>query len=135
MAKSPRSLVLDDEAHIAHILCFKLKQAGCEVFSGGDGLEGLALACEHHPDLVISDYQMPEMDGVTFCRELAANPSTGAIPVILLTARGHRIAPGMLTDTQVRYILAKPFSIREIFERIGELLPEANLLGSQGVPG
>lgn len=123
----PRILILDDESHITCVLHFKLRQAGAEVFSGCNGLEGLALAAEHHPDIVISDFQMPEMDGVEFCKTLAADDATRNLPVILLTARGHRISPADLADTSVRALLPKPFSIRDLLHHIAEILPNSGL--------
>ena len=124
---APRILLLDDESHITCVLAFKLRQSGAEVFSGCNGLEGLTLTAEHMPDLVISDYQMPEMDGLEFCKTLAADDATRHIPIILLTARGHRITPSDLADTSVRALLPKPFSIRDLLQHIAEILPNAGL--------
>jgi CheY-like chemotaxis protein len=120
-------LVVDDESHITCVLCFKLRQVGAEVFSGSNGLEGLALAAEHKPDLIVTDFQMPEMDGLEFCRALAADEATKGTPVLLLTARGHRVTPGDLAETSVRALLPKPFSIRDLLQQIGEILPGSGL--------
>jgi two-component system phosphate regulon response regulator PhoB len=129
---APKILVLDDESHITHILCFKLQQAGAETLSAGDGQEGLDLVEQFKPDMIISDFQMPLMDGLAFATALAKNPATAEIPVILLTARGHRIPASALVGTSIRYLLPKPFSIREVLERVTEILPTADL--RVGVP-
>jgi two-component system alkaline phosphatase synthesis response regulator PhoP len=123
----PKILILDDEAHITHILCFKLEQAGAQVLSASDGQEGLDLVPQFNPDLIISDYQMPNMDGLHFAQAMAANPDTAHIPIIMLTARGHRIPNTSLVGTSIRYLLPKPFSIREVLDRVTEILPDAPL--------
>jgi two-component system phosphate regulon response regulator PhoB len=123
----PKILILDDEAHITHILCFKLEQAGAQVLSASDGQEGLDLVPRFNPDLIISDYQMPSMDGLQFAQALASNPETADIPILILTARGHRIPNASLVGTSIRYLLPKPFSIREVLERVTEILPGASL--------
>ncbi len=128
MNKPLRILVADDESHIAYILCFKLQQAGMETLSACDGVEALEIATAEIPDLIISDYQMPEMNGVEMCKALAANPATARIPIILLTARGHRIPASELMNTSLRTLLAKPFSFREIIERITEIFPNAGIV-------
>jgi CheY-like chemotaxis protein len=120
-------LVVDDEAHITCVLCFKLRQAGAEVVSGSNGLEGLALAAEFKPDVIVTDFQMPEMDGLEFCRALAAEEGLRETPVLLLTARGHRVGPSDLAETSVRALLPKPFSIRDLLHHIGEILPGCGL--------
>ena len=129
---APKILVLDDESHITHILCFKLQQAGAETLSAGDGQEGLELVEQFQPDIIISDFQMPRMDGLEFAKALAANAATAEIPLILLTARGHRIPASALAGTSIRYLLPKPFSIREVLERVSEILPQMAL--QAGVP-
>ncbi len=134
MTQPLRILVADDESHITYILCFKLQQAGAETISAGDGVDAVEVATAQLPDLIISDYQMPEMNGVEMSKALAAQPATADIPIILLTARGHRIPPGELMNTSVRALLAKPFSIREILERILEMFPDRGIV-LQNVPG
>jgi two-component system phosphate regulon response regulator PhoB len=118
-------LIADDEPHMTYILAFKLERAGVEVVIAGDGEEAYALACEHRPDLVISDYQMPRMGGLELCRQLKANPSTTRIPVILVTARGHQIGPAELAQTNIRHVMGKPFSAIELLGRVEEVLSAA----------
>ena len=115
-------LVADDERHITHILSFKLKQVGVSVLAAEDGQEALSLARKHHPDLVITDFQMPVLDGFELCVQLRENAATAEIPVVLLTARGHKIPPRDLRRTNIQCIIAKPFSARELLSNIEELL-------------
>ncbi len=115
-------LVVDDEPPIRYMLDLKLCQAGFSVISASNGQEGYTLACKHRPDLVLSDYQMPVMDGLEFCKRLAADPETGGIPVVMLTARGHKVPPAELARTNIKCFLDKPFSTRHLIVQIKELL-------------
>ncbi len=125
-----RILVVDDEAHIVQVLLLKLRNAGYEVLTAGDGEEGLDAAQTHRPDLIITDYQMPYMTGLELCRALAANPATAQIPVLMLTARGYALdaddlrigKPG--SPPIIREVLSKPFSPRAIVEQIQRILGE-----------
>jgi len=122
-----RVLICDDEAHILHVLSAKLRNNGFEVFSAADGEEGLELARRHHPDLIITDYQMPFLSGLELCARLRAEAALSSIPVIMLTARGFSLEAKDLADTNIRQVLTKPFSPREVLQTV------RNLIGG-GVP-
>ena len=115
-------LVVDDEPPIRYMLDLKLRQAGFSVISASNGQDAFKLAREHQPDLVVSDYQMPVLDGLQFCQQLAADPETGGIPVIMLTARGHKLPAAELERTNIKCFLDKPFSPRDLIVQIKELL-------------
>lgn len=83
----PRVLVVDDSQSVATIISVALKKEGYAVQEAGNGVEGLKLAIAERPDLIICDSVMPVMDGFAMMRALRANPSTAAIPVILLTSK------------------------------------------------
>jgi CheY-like chemotaxis protein len=117
-----RILVVDDEAHILHVLSLKLRNAGYEVFTAVDGEEGLELAGQHLPDLVITDFQMPYMTGLELCRALAANDPTAHIPVLILTARGYALEEQDLKIGNIRGVLSKPFSPRAVLKMVQETL-------------
>ncbi len=116
-----RILIVDDESYIVSILSLKFRQLGDQVFTASDGREGFTAACAELPDLIISDYQMPGMTGLQMATRLRQNPATAHIPVILLTARAHRLEPGQLNQTGIRQVLDKPFSVREVIARAEEL--------------
>ena len=118
-------LVADDEPPIRYMLDLKLCQAGFSVISASNGQEAYTLACRHRPDLVVSDYQMPVLDGLEFCQQLKANPETAGIPVIMLTARGHKVPPAELVVTGIKCVLDKPFRIRTINRPGCNLKPSA----------
>lgn len=117
---APLILVVDDETHILYVVSVKLRDAGYRVLTASDGKEGLALALERVPDLVITDYQMPYMTGIELCRKLKENPSTSATPALMLTARGFSI-PKNDIQTNITAVIAKPFSPRDILTWVQKL--------------
>ncbi len=120
--RSPLALIVDDEAHIRHVVSLKLRNAGFEIITAGDGEEALELATSRRPDIIISDLQMPYMSGLELAKNLAANPITAAIPTLLLTARGHALSQSDLANTTIREVLSKPFSPREVLSKADKLL-------------
>lgn len=115
-------LVVDDELHLVHIVCYKLKQMGYAVVTAHNGRDGYELACQHKPDAVVTDYQMPVMDGFEMAVQLRANPNTAEIPLIMLTARGHKIPTSDLVKTNIKNLMAKPFSALQLIENVAELI-------------
>ncbi len=124
MRSEPLILVVDDEAHILHVVKLKLKNAGYEVITAEDGEEGVAAALEHVPDLVLSDYQMPYMTGLELCIKLKQEPTTAHIPVIMLTACGFSLGQEYLDQTNIVSVVSKPFSPRAVLNRVQEMLGE-----------
>jgi two-component system phosphate regulon response regulator PhoB len=94
---TPLILVVDDETHILHVVRMKLSNAGFRVMTAEDGEEGLALAREHQPDLIITDFQMPLLTGLQMCERLRQDARTAHTPALMLTARGFS-----LTQEQMR---------------------------------
>ncbi len=115
-------LVVDDEPHIRHMLEYKLTKAGCTVHTASNGQTAFDLALEHIPDLVVTDYQMPGADGMEFCTRLRNTAETAEIPALLLTARGYKVPTTDLARTNIKSLIAKPFSPRELLAQIEELL-------------
>ncbi len=126
---SKKILAADDEAHILHVVSMKLKNAGYEVLTAVDGEEAMELCLSEKPDLLITDYQMPIMTGLELCRRL--RQSGVEIPRIMLTARGFDIPPSEMESAGISVVLAKPFSPREILEKVSELLQPAASKGAK----
>jgi two-component system, OmpR family, alkaline phosphatase synthesis response regulator PhoP len=118
-------LIADDETHILNVLAMKFKHGGLNVVAAEDGAEALRLARETLPDLIVTDYQMPRMSGLELASRLNSDPATSHIPLILLTARGFSIAETQTQSPNIRCVMSKPFSPREILARVLELLPTA----------
>lgn len=118
-------LVCDDEPHIVHVVAAKLRNAGFEVLTASDGAEALSAAQQHRPDLVITDYQMPFLSGLELCTKLREDENLCDTPAIMLTARGFSLGDGVLEGTNVRRLLAKPFSPRAVLEAVKKILDES----------
>jgi two-component system alkaline phosphatase synthesis response regulator PhoP len=129
-----RILVVDDEAHILHVLSLKLRNAGYEVVTAVDGEDGFELAGQYLPDLVITDFQMPYMTGLELCRALAANDPTAHIPVLILTARGYALEDEDLGIGNIKGVLSKPFSPRAVLQLVKETLSGQASNGPQEHP-
>lgn len=113
-----RILIVDDEAHILHVLSLKLRNAGYEVITAPDGEEGFEIASTELPDLIITDYQMPFMTGLELCHALADQKTTAKIPVLILTARGHALDDQDLKIGNVKHVLSKPFSPKAVLQLV-----------------
>jgi DNA-binding response OmpR family regulator len=82
-------LVIDDDPNIRETLGIHLRNAGYQVRVAKDGIEGGHAVLEHRPDLIITDAQMPHMDGFELVAALRSDPSVAAIPVIMLTSEAE----------------------------------------------
>jgi len=85
-----RILVVEDEKAMRQNLATILKMEGFQVLEAKDGLEGVAAARQHHPDLIFCDITMPKSDGHEVLRALRGQPETAGIPLVFLTARGEK---------------------------------------------
>ena len=121
MSQQPTILIADDESHIVHILKTKFCSAGYDVIVARDGAEALALCQQHRPILAITDLNMPGTDGLAFAQGLAADPETHAIPVIMLTGRGHTLTDQQRASTNIRHLESKPFSARQLLAVVQHL--------------
>jgi len=115
-------LIFDDEPHIRHRADHKLRKAGYLVHEASNGQDGLTLALEHRPNLIVTDFQMPILSGFEMSQQLADNEDTAGIPIILLTARGHKLTPSELATTGIRMVMDKPFGPSILLENVREHL-------------
>ncbi len=117
-----RVLVIEDEQDLQQVLDYNLKQAGHQVLSALKGQDGLRLAQEQRPDLVLLDLMLPDMSGTDICRALKDAPETRSIPVIMLTARGEEIDRVVGFELGADDYVVKPFSVRELLLRVQAIL-------------
>lgn len=115
-------LIVDDEAVLVKGIRFNLQNDGYEVISGSNGLEAVALVEQHHPDLVVLDVMMPEMDGLTACSKIR---EFSDVPIIMLTAKTDDMDKLLGFDHGADDYLTKPFNILELKARIRALLRRA----------
>ena len=115
-------LLVDDDASICKVVSVRLTRAGYRVLTAESGEEGLKIAEEQQPDLILLDIMMPKMKGRDACARLKADPKTSHIPVIFLTALGltDHIRAGM--DLGAEDYIVKPFESGELKERIAVCL-------------
>jgi DNA-binding response OmpR family regulator len=112
-------LVVEDEENLLFTLQHNLKREGYKVFTATRGDDGLRLAREQHPDLIVLDLMLPGVDGMQVCRMLRRDTT---VPIIMLTAlggEGDRVA-GL--DSGADDYVAKPFGMRELMARVRALL-------------
>ena len=118
-------LLCDDEIHILRAAEFKLKRAGYDVRIAGDGQEAWELIEQRKPDMLITDCQMPRLDGLGLVKLVRANPDLQDMPVLMLTAKGFELSQEELAEQwQVRRLISKPFSPRELLATVKEILGE-----------
>ena len=118
-------LVADDESHILHVVSLKLRNAGFRVITARDGQEALEMAQAQHPDLLITDYHMPQLSGLELCQRLKQDSRTSDIPAIMLTARGYHLEPRDTEQSGILRMLSKPFSPRNLLVTVNEVLIES----------
>jgi DNA-binding response OmpR family regulator len=118
-------LLCDDEIHILRAAEFKLKKAGYDVRTAGDGLEAWEAIQQQKPDLLITDCQMPRLDGLGLVRKVRENPATADLPVFMLTAKSFELSQDDLARKwSISAVIAKPFSPRELLQRVDSILQE-----------
>ncbi len=115
-------LVVDDEIHIVHVVAIKLRSNGFEVVAASNGAQAYELACSENPDLIVTDLQMPVMDGFRLVEKLRQNEQTKEIPVIMLTARSFSIEREQREQLNISDCLGKPFSPKELLKKIEDIL-------------
>lgn len=116
-------LIVDDEKSIVDILKFNLENSGYSVIFAYDGREGLKLAREKNPDLILLDIMLPYIDGFEVCRTLRAEGSN--IPIIMITAREEETDKVFGLELGADDYITKPFSVRELLARVNANLRRA----------
>jgi DNA-binding response OmpR family regulator len=112
----PRILIIEDEPDLALGLRNNLEYEGCEVITARDGAEGLRLACQERPDLILLDIMLPRLSGLDVCRQVRGKGIQ--TPIIMLTARGHEIDKVIGLEIGADDYVTKPFGIRELLARV-----------------
>jgi two-component system, OmpR family, response regulator len=130
---NPKVLVVDDEPNIRELVQVALNFHGCAVATGASGADALQLASAYHPDLIVLDVLLPDIDGFEVCRRLRANGDE--VPVIFLTARDATsdTVTG-LTIGGDDYI-TKPFSVEALVARVRAVLRRTARFRGQTVAG
>ena len=120
-----RTLIVDDSSVMRKIVERSLRQAGLDtllVFEAGSGIDGLELLKAEHVDLILSDINMPSMDGLEFLRQVRAQNLAPGVPVVMITTESseEHVKQSILAGAQ-GYI-RKPFTPEQVMERVLPLL-------------
>ncbi len=119
-------LLVEDEPDMQRFLKSELIDK-YNIISAGDGAEGLKLAEEYQPDLVLTDYTLPNMDGITLCKRIKSSPILLPTKIILVTARADDQTKIKALEAGVDDFLAKPFSTTELKTRLANILLNSQL--------
>lgn len=131
MSEPKRVLVVDDESQITRVLRQSLTAHRYDVRTAADGVSALDTLHDWHPDLVITDLQMPEMDGIEFCREIRKESQ---LPIIVLSVRGEERTKVAALDAGADDYVTKPFGIDELLARVRAALRRSPVSEDESVP-
>lgn len=113
-----RVLIVDDDPDIQRLVSYNLSQAGFQVAAASSGRTALEAVHIQHPDLILLDLMLPDIDGMEVCRTLRQRDDSRRIPIIMLTARGEEIDRVVGFELGADDYVMKPFSPRELVLRI-----------------
>ena len=114
-------LIVDDEADTRDFLTIVLNRAGYTVLLAKDGLEGISQVEENHPDLILSDITMPNLDGIEMVKRLRQMPEYSGVPVLVMSAYGM----GKLTEALeagADHALLKPVNCASLIETVKKIV-------------
>ena len=115
-----RVLVIDDDLPLRGMLAAALRQHGFQVLLAGDGAEGQRALTIHHPDVVLLDLAMPDVNGWDFLQRLQETGHLGKVPIIVVSAH-VRVEPQALLQMGVAAIVPKPFNLSDLLDVIEHL--------------
>lgn len=119
-------LCIEDEPEMIDLIRLILGRRGFEVYGAPGGVEGIRLVREMHPDLVLLDLMMPDMDGWEVYQQMKADAALRDIPVIVVTAKAQNIDKVLgLHIAKVDDYIAKPFSPKELMDSVDKILSDA----------
>ncbi|MGB0635422.1 MAG: phosphate regulon transcriptional regulator PhoB [Paracoccaceae bacterium] len=133
----PKILLIEDEPSQVELIHYNLKAEGYEVLVALDGEEGLELALEEIPDLILLDWMLPKVSGIEVCRQLRRSKITREIPIIMLTARSEESDKIRGLDIGADDYITKPYSIKELLARVRATMrrPSASVISDQLIVG
>ncbi|WP_404423114.1 response regulator [Nibricoccus sp. IMCC34717] len=118
-------LTVDDALTIRKMVSFTLKSAGYEVLEAADGVAGLAVLRSNPVDMIISDVNMPNMDGIEFTRQARSLPNHARTPIILLTTESDAEAKAKGKAAGATGWMVKPFKQEQLLAVAAKVLPTA----------
>ena len=125
MEAKKKVLVIDDENDILLIIKSALHEEGYDVTTANNGYDGLALAEDASPDLIILDIMMPEMDGFEVLQQLKENEKTAQIPVVILTGLSSKDKIREALNKGIDYYIVKPFEYQDLVSKVKIAIDDA----------
>jgi two-component system phosphate regulon response regulator PhoB len=126
-----RILVVDDEKDILNLLIHSLGKAGFKTIAASDGTTALRIARESHPDIILLDLLLPDLEGTEIQKLLKQDPKTKGIPVIMVTAKGEEVDKIVGLELGADDYITKPFSVRELVLRVKAVLKRVKGQGEE----
>ncbi|MEP5152485.1 phosphate regulon transcriptional regulator PhoB [Planktotalea sp.] len=117
-ATQPCSLLIEDEPAQREVLSYNLESESYRVLQAGSGDEGLLIAREEIPDLIVLDWMLPGVSGIEVCRQIKSRNETKDIPVIMLSARSEEVDKVRGLETGADDYVVKPYSVKEMLARV-----------------
>jgi CheY-like chemotaxis protein len=112
----PKVVVVEDDAEVRDLELFLLESEGYEVRGVGDGVTALSVIQREKPDVVLLDLMLPGQDGNALLAQMATDPNTSAVRVIVVSAYTQRLRPSQL----VKRVIAKPFDLPRLLEAVAQ---------------
>jgi chemosensory pili system protein ChpA (sensor histidine kinase/response regulator) len=119
------ALVVDDSLTMRKVLSRVLEREGFDVVTANDGMDGIEKLQEITPDIILTDIEMPRMDGFEFSRYVRDNPPTAKTPLIVISSRTADKHRNVATEIGVNAFLGKPVQDEELVEQVNALLAQA----------
>jgi len=119
---SKKILVVEDTEDNRQILRDLLGMAGYEMVEAHDGAQGVAMAAEHRPDLILMDIQMPVLDGYEATRRIKADPALAAIPIVAVTSYALSGDEAKTRAAGCDDYIAKPYSPRQMLAKVRSII-------------
>lgn len=122
---SPTILLVEDQLEFLAIHKLYLERHGYRVITAEDGLTGVRSARRHQPDLILMDFSIPGMDGISAVRELKRDPEMQSIPVVLLTAHAYGSVGRRAREAGCVGFISKPCEPRRVLQEVMQLIGPA----------
>lgn len=120
-------MVIDDENNIRLSVEICLEQAGYSVMTAKDGLSGIQMAMEAHPNLILLDLILPKMNGYLICEALKSEETTSDIPIVIMSAKAEEEDIKKAKELGADAYIVKPFTPEELRNKVREMLVHCQL--------
>ena len=112
--------IIDDNPDVLSVTLAYFTKKGYEAVGAGNGLDAIRMLSKVNPDMIITDIEMPQMDGFKLLKELKNNPLTSRIPILIISGHGQMV--DSFEALGVDGFMAKPFSTKQLLAKVQEIL-------------